>query len=109
MKEGFLFNGIALHSSGVPPGHAQLSGAIKSDFAHSSLALWYGAAMAAGEASYAVIAEIFDQRGFGFADPLVEDVTQGGHGSCIYFSAGEKQYRVPSTQFQLFRIVYGSL
>jgi hypothetical protein len=36
--------------------------------------------VAAGEAADAVVAEILDQGRVGFADSLVEDVAEGGHG-----------------------------
>jgi hypothetical protein len=90
VKKGLLLDGIALHAGGVSPRNVQLASAVEADFADSRLALGDWALMAAGEAADAILAEIFDERRIGFAGSLVEDFTQGGHGtSCVYFSAAE--------------------
>jgi hypothetical protein len=79
VKKGLLFDGIALHSGGVSPRHVESAATIEADFADAGLSFGNGTAVAAGKAAHAIIAEILGERGIGFADSLVENVTQGGH------------------------------
>jgi len=80
VEERLLLDGIALHAGRVSPGDVELAAAIEADFADSGLTVGDGTTVAAGEAADAVVAEIFDQARIGFADSLVENVAQGGHG-----------------------------
>jgi hypothetical protein len=80
VEEGLLLDGIALHSGGISPGNEEFSAAIEADFADSGLAFGDGAAMTAGETAYAIILEMLVESRIGFADSLVENVAQGGHG-----------------------------
>jgi hypothetical protein len=69
-----------LHAGGVSPGDVKFAAAIESDFTDSGLAFGDRAAVAAGDATDAVVAESLNEAGIGFADSLVENVAQGGHG-----------------------------
>jgi hypothetical protein len=80
MEERLLFDGIALHSGGVSPGDVEFATAVEADFTDSGLAFGDGAAVAAGEAADAVVTEILHEGRIGFADSLIEDVAEGGHG-----------------------------
>ena len=80
VEERLLLHGIALGSGGVSPGDIEGAAAVVADFADSGLAFGDGAAVSAGEAAEAVVAELFDKGGVGFADALVEDGAEGGHG-----------------------------
>jgi len=80
VKKGFLLDGITLHACGVSPRHIEFPTSIEAHFAHAGLALRNRAAMAAGKTTDAVVAETFDEGGIGFADALIQNLTQGGHG-----------------------------
>jgi hypothetical protein len=80
VEERLLLDGIALHAGRVSPGNVELAAAIEADFADSGLTVGDWTTVAAGETADAVVAEIFDQARIGFADSLVENVAQGGHG-----------------------------
>src|SRR3974377_1661097 len=80
MEERLLLDGIALHARGVSPRHVELAAAIEAHLAHPCLSLGDRAAMATGETSDAIVAEILHQRGFRFMDSFGEDVAQGGQG-----------------------------
>jgi hypothetical protein len=80
VEEGLLLDGIALHAGGVSPGDVEFAAAIEANFADSGLTVGDWTTVAAGEAADAVIAEIFNQARISFADSLVENVAQGGHG-----------------------------
>jgi hypothetical protein len=79
MEERLLLDGIALHSRDVAPGNVKRAAAVVADFADAGLAFGNGAAVAAGETSNTVVVEFFVEGRIGFADPLVQDITQGGH------------------------------
>jgi hypothetical protein len=81
MEERLLFDGIALHSRRVSPGDEEAAAAVEADFADAGLAFGNGAAVAAGEAADAVVIEFFVERGVRFADSLVQNIAQGGHGN----------------------------
>jgi hypothetical protein len=84
MEKRLLLDGIALRAGGVSPGDVELAAAIEADFADAGLAIGNRATVAAGEAANAVVAEILDQRRFGFADALIQDFAQGGrHGNLL--------------------------
>src|SRR5271154_49853 len=83
VEEWLLLDGIALHSGGVSPRHVEGSAAVVADFADAGLTFGNGAAMTAGETADAVAFEFFVERGLRFADLLVEDVAEGGHGSAV--------------------------
>jgi len=74
MEEGFFLNGIALHPSGVSPGDIEFATAIEADPADAGLAVGNWAAVAAGIAADAIVAERLDEGRIGFADSLVENV-----------------------------------
>ena len=83
VEEWLFLDGIALHSGGVSPGGVEGAGAIEADLANAGLAIGDRAAVSAGEAADAVVVEFFVERGGGFADVVIEDLTEGGHGvSC---------------------------
>jgi len=79
VKERFFFDGIALHSGGVSPGHVECAAAIEADFADAGLAFGNGTAVTAGKAADAMVVEFFVERRVRFADSLVQDVAEGGH------------------------------
>jgi hypothetical protein len=79
VKERLLLDGVALHAGGVSPGDIEFATAIEADFADSGLTVGDRAAVAAGEAAHAIVAERFDEGRIGFADSVVENVAQGGH------------------------------
>jgi aspartate oxidase len=80
VKEWLFLDRVALGSSGVSPGDEQSAAAVVADFAHAGLAFGDGAAMSASEAPHAVIVEFLVKTGIGFADSLVENTAEGGHG-----------------------------
>src|SRR5580658_7602438 len=81
VEERFLFDWVALGSGGVSPGDVERAAAVVADFADSGLAFGDGTAMSASETADAVIVELLDECGIGFADLLVEEGAEGGHGS----------------------------
>jgi len=90
VEEWFFFDWIALGSGGISPGYVERTAAVVADFADSELAFGNGAGMSAGEAAHAVVLEFFEKGGIGFADLLVENGAEGGHGELwVYSNAGE--------------------
>ena len=83
MEEWLLLDGVTLGSSGVSPGDVERAAAVVADFADAGLAFGDGAAVSAGEATDAVVLEFFVETGIGFADSLVENGTEGGHGDLL--------------------------
>ena len=83
VEEWFLFDWVTLGSGGVSPRDVERAAAIVADFADSGLAFGDGAAMSASEAAHAVVLELLDKRGIGFADLLVENGAEGGHGGSV--------------------------
>lgn len=81
MEERFLFDGIALHSGGVSPGDVERAAAVEANFADAGLAFGNGAAVATGKTADAIVVKFFVERGVGFADSLVQDIAEGGHGN----------------------------
>jgi hypothetical protein len=80
VEEWFFLDGIALGSGGVSPRDEEGAAAVVADFADSGLAVRDGAAMSASEAAYAVVVEFLVESGGSFADSLVENGAEGGHG-----------------------------
>jgi hypothetical protein len=80
VEEGLFFHGIALRAGDVAEGRIEFSAAIEADFADTGLAFGNGAAVAAGEAAEAEVIEGLAEGGVGFADFLVEDGAEVGHG-----------------------------
>ncbi len=80
VKEWLLFDRVALSSGGVSPGDVERAAAIVADFADAGLAFGDGAAMSAGEAAHAIVLELLVESGIGFANSLVENGAEGGHG-----------------------------
>ena len=105
MEEGLLLDRITLHSARVSPRNVEPAATIEANLADSGLSVRNGAAVSAGKTADAVIAEAFDEQWIGFADSLVEDVAQGGHGASGNILARERafstQYSVLSTQFSV--------
>ncbi len=90
VEEWFLFDWIALGSGGVSPGDVERAAAVVADFADSGLAFGDGTAMSASEAAHAIVVELLEERGIGFADLLVENGAEGGHGNLwLYSNAAE--------------------
>jgi hypothetical protein len=90
VEEWFLFDWVALSSGGISPGDVERAAAVEADFADSGLAFGDGAAMTASEAAHAIILELLEERGIGFADLLVENSAEGGHVELwVYSNAGE--------------------
>ena len=88
VEERFLFDRVALGSGGVSPGYIERAAAVVADFADSGLAFGDGTTMSAGEAAHAIVFELLVERGIGFADLLVENSAEGGHGElCLYSNA----------------------
>ena len=83
VKKRLLLDGIALRSGGVSPGDVELAAAVVADLADAGLAFGDGAAVAAGEAADAVVVELLVESCVGFADSLVEDGAEGGHGGLL--------------------------
>ena len=80
MEERLLLDGVALHAGGVSPRDIEFATAIEADLADSGLTVGDRAAVAAGEAAHAIVSERLDEGRISFADSLVENVAQGGHG-----------------------------
>jgi hypothetical protein len=80
VEEGLLLDGIALRSSDVSPGHVELAAAVVTDFAHTGLAVGDRTTMSAGEAAHAVLVEPLVKMRIGFADSIIENTAEGGHG-----------------------------
>ena len=94
VEEWFLFDWVALGSGGVSPGDVERAAAVVADFADSGLAFGDGAAMSASEAAHAIVVELLEERGIGFADLLVENGAEGGHGElCFYSNAAAVEAR----------------
>jgi hypothetical protein len=89
VEEWFLFDWVALSAGSVSPGDVERAAAVVADFADSGLAFGDGTAMSTSEAAHAIVVELLDERGIGFADLLVENGAEGGHGElCLYSNAG---------------------
>jgi hypothetical protein len=86
MEEWFLLDWIALGAGGVSPGDVERAAAIVADFADSRLAFGDGTTMSAGEAAHAIVLALFEEGGIGFADLLVENGAEGGHGDLSLYS-----------------------
>jgi hypothetical protein len=69
-----------LHAGGVSPGDVEFAAAVEPDLADSGLAVGDGATVSAGVAPDAVVADVFAEGRLGFADALIEDGAEGGHG-----------------------------
>ena len=80
MEEGLLFDGVTLRAGDVSPGTVERAASVVAYFADSGLAFGDRAGMAAGVAADPLAAQVFDQCGIGFADFLIEDGAEGGHG-----------------------------
>jgi hypothetical protein len=61
VKKRLLFDGITLHSRGVPPRDVELASTIETNFANPGLAFGDGATVPAGKTADAIVTEIFDQ------------------------------------------------
>ncbi len=85
MKEGFLFDWIALGSGGVSPWNIERPTAVVANFADSGLAFGNGAAMSASEAAHAVVLEFFVKKRISFTDSLVQNTSEGTHGGDLWF------------------------
>ena len=75
--EGLLFDGIALHSRGVTPGHLELAALVEADFADAQLPFGNAAAMAAGKAAHKTAVELFVK--LAFANVGVKNILERGH------------------------------
>jgi hypothetical protein len=87
VKEGFLFDGIALHAANVSPGHVELTSLVESDFTNAGLSFGNWAAMSARETADPVALDWFVE--IAFPDVLIQDFMEGGHrrNLCLYFRA----------------------
>jgi hypothetical protein len=79
MEKRFLFDGVALQSSGISPRNVERTTAIEADLADAGLTLGNRAAMAAGETANTIVVEFFVERSVRFPNSAVEDFTQGRH------------------------------
>ncbi len=77
VKEGFFFNGIALHAAYISPRHIKRSTLIEADFADAGLAIGNGTAMSAGKTTQPIAIKFFIENSF--ANVFVENVAKGGH------------------------------
>jgi hypothetical protein len=77
VKEGLLFDGIALDSADIAPGHVERATLVEANFADTILAIRNGAAMPAGEAAHAIAIEFLVE--FAFADVFPDDLAEVGH------------------------------
>jgi hypothetical protein len=80
VKEWLFLYRVALGSGGVSPGDVERAASVVADFADSGLTFGDGAAVAAGEAAHAVVLKFLVKIGSGFADALVENGAESGHG-----------------------------
>jgi hypothetical protein len=92
VEEWFLFDGVALGAGGVSPGCVEGAAAVVADFANSRLAFGDGAAVSAGITADAVVGELFVEMGIGFADLMVEDGAEGGHGDSVLYSNAARRW-----------------
>jgi hypothetical protein len=70
-----------LRTSRITPRDIKRPAAVVADFAHSGLAVWDGTAMSARETANPVVLEPLVKTGISFADSLVENGSEGGHGT----------------------------
>jgi hypothetical protein len=77
VKEGLLFDRVALHSPDVAPRNVESSSSVVANLADTRLAIRDGAAVATGETAHAVTVKLLVK--FAFADVVVDDIPQGTH------------------------------
>src|SRR5271169_2726542 len=77
VKEGLLFDRVALHSPDIAPGNVERSASVVANLADAGLAIRDRAAVPTGETAHAVTVESLVK--FAFADVLVDDIPQGSH------------------------------
>ena len=77
MEERFLFDGIALHSAHVAPGHVEHATLVVAHLADARLTIGNGTAVSAGVAAHPVAIELLVQ--IALTDILVDDVAKGRH------------------------------
>jgi hypothetical protein len=80
VEERFFLNRIALGAGCVSPGNIEGAAAVIANLANAGLAVGDGTAMAAGEATHAVVVELFVKTGISLANVFVENAAEGGHG-----------------------------
>ncbi len=80
VEERLFFDGIALHAGGVSPGDVEFAAAIEADFADSWLAFGNGQQWPQEKQRTRLLPRFSYKGRICFADSLVEDVAEGGHG-----------------------------